>query len=1529
MNDREDIIDNTNINDDKEHHGEEEQENTSYHSDAGSDITDSDFEGHDGYKRGGYHPVHVGEIYNNRYIVLRKLGWGHFSTVWLCDDTHTKAKVALKVQKSAEHYTEAAYDEIDILNTVSQETLAFQQEQEIQIRRDYALALRRLDRKIARQKQKRVLLDPDVGNDNTNQPTNNTMNNINNDNEDNDNNNDDDESIDDEEDAVDYAAIQALEENQLPELPEEMELTPFNPHVVHLVDSFLHQGPNGSHMCMVFQTLGDNVLSLIKAYRYHGIPIDIVRRFTRHILIGLSFLHSRCGVIHTDLKPENVLLSEKLPPVPKLVEELEGCDEVIVECTPEEAKAEEEREILQARKLGLTIETVRNKRQNNNRKNENTLMNNTEESGNTTNNNNGSSTIDNIDEHPSLIGLTGKARKNARKKLRKLKEIEAGTVTPAETIEMNNTATTAEPTPTISTVTDEPLPQDIQHANKIVDEQLLLTSNFISYEDKVSNINSSSLNEDTLRIMNARGQRLCGTESVSSGTIDKGYTVKITSIPSSTDSIALVTAVDEIPSDYSTIPLFVPKAYLLNHFAPYITKPIVNASSATLSSSSVSTNVVVPPTVPGTSLSSTVTSSSSPSSDSETNGWEIKLSVIVPDIKKIKAQSSNANQHKNNKKGKQKGKQRSKKQEDKSSKPNLGESDNEEDEDTTSSTDNSIKIFIRPRTKSATDSAVSVPHTIFRETENAYRSGVIGSSSSSSSNASTTNATYSTDDAVSGWTLSLSNKEIRSSLQTLETLLPHVSFMVVPQATLSSLLPVDLPSFDTAAVTKPVSELPPSVPSSTTESSSSTSSSSTSSVTTTMSSLNAFTPFRLIGTYLDAQIIALLRSTVSSALHIANRGTSTSTHESEALIVCPLYTDWLDIDEHHIPAFIPESNKEPLPKKSTKGLPYILQIRPLWDRLLPWISYLPVKANTNGTETDQVATVQALSLYHSKIEMVAKRIASARKGSSIKRTSSTVTKVSSYDSDDHTESLPTVRTKIIRITRTLNDEEKAIAQARYAREWEEWETKVRSMDAYVVDLGNACWIHKHFSEDIQTRQYRSPEVIIGNGYDTSADMWSLGCMVFEMLTGELLFDPQAGDNYSRDEDHLAQMQELLGVIPRRLALRGKHSKEYFNGNGELLHIKQLRFWGPASVLVEKYGFDRIDAAMIESFLLPTLTFDPTHRGTADDALDHPWLKIHPETGELVDWSSRPDLVPVVLNAVSQGNPLVFAAGNFLNTDNNGKQYIDSTGTEEEETEDYGDGNEYYEENGEEESYTVGSRHAHAQGEEDLDFDELDDDEQHPHEDDNTNRKHFAYTDEDIENMSTLTPEQMRILQLVQQQSKDSHNNLYHPSSSKAHTRSTLTNADDYVHDGDNEEEIDGDDLDDDEDDNDSGGGLLSSLGINLLKQSPLEILRSLHNYVSSATTSHQPTTESDQDDDDEQDYTGGHDEDENDEEQRNEGNQSYHNLPENETLSLIMNSLLRQQPTNNVIQQQQGEVETTGTTRTTEDNTTEKMEQTE
>ena len=163
------------------------------------------------------------------------------------------------------------------------------------------------------------------------------------------------------------------------------------------------------------------------------------------------------------------------------------------------------------------------------------------------------------------------------------------------------------------------------------------------------------------------------------------------------------------------------------------------------------------------------------------------------------------------------------------------------------------------------------------------------------------------------------------------------------------------------------------------------------------------------------------------------------------------------------------------------------------------------------------------------------------------------------------------------------------------------------VECRVVDLGNACWTYKQFTQDIQTRQYRCPEVILGAKYGTAADVWSVACLVFELATGDLLFDPRSGKEYDRDEDHLALMMELVGRMPRKVATGGKRSREFFTRAGELRHIKSLKRWPLEDVLCEKYGFHEDEAASMADFLNRMLDFDPGNRATAAEALLHPWL----------------------------------------------------------------------------------------------------------------------------------------------------------------------------------------------------------------------------------------------------------------------------------------------------------------------------------
>ncbi|XP_036389446.1 SRSF protein kinase 3 [Megalops cyprinoides] len=159
----------------------------------------------------------------------------------------------------------------------------------------------------------------------------------------------------------------------------------------------------------------------------------------------------------------------------------------------------------------------------------------------------------------------------------------------------------------------------------------------------------------------------------------------------------------------------------------------------------------------------------------------------------------------------------------------------------------------------------------------------------------------------------------------------------------------------------------------------------------------------------------------------------------------------------------------------------------------------------------------------------------------------------------------------------------------------------------IADLGSSCWVYKHFSDEIQTRQYRSLEVLLGSEYGPPADIWSVACMAFELVTGEPLFEPKAGKTFSLEEDHLAHIVELLGKIPSSVVLSGKYSAQYFNHRGDLRRIGVLRPWGLYEVLVEKYHCGLKEATLFSDFLLRMLDFVPERRATAAQCLNHPWI----------------------------------------------------------------------------------------------------------------------------------------------------------------------------------------------------------------------------------------------------------------------------------------------------------------------------------
>lgn len=127
-------------------------------------------------------------------------------------------------------------------------------------------------------------------------------------------------------------------------------------------------------------------------------------------------------------------------------------------------------------------------------------------------------------------------------------------------------------------------------------------------------------------------------------------------------------------------------------------------------------------------------------------------------------------------------------------------------------------------------------------------------------------------------------------------------------------------------------------------------------------------------------------------------------------------------------------------------------------------------------------------------------------------------------------------------------------------------------------------------------------------------------MIFELLTAEFLFDPHGqGELFTKDDDHMAQIIELLGDFPLEVKMGGRYSRELFDHTGNLRYIHSLKPWPLNRVMMEKYLYSKSDAEDLTDFLLPMLTVDFKQRKQARDMLDHLWLIPSPHEELVGEW----------------------------------------------------------------------------------------------------------------------------------------------------------------------------------------------------------------------------------------------------------------------------------------------------------------------
>lgn len=154
------------------------------------------------------------------------------------------------------------------------------------------------------------------------------------------------------------------------------------------------------------------------------------------------------------------------------------------------------------------------------------------------------------------------------------------------------------------------------------------------------------------------------------------------------------------------------------------------------------------------------------------------------------------------------------------------------------------------------------------------------------------------------------------------------------------------------------------------------------------------------------------------------------------------------------------------------------------------------------------------------------------------------------------------------------------------------------------DFGNACTTDQHHSSHICTRQYKPVENILTDDYNTTADIWSFGCIVYELLTGNVLFQPELFEDGSKkelDDSHLASMLEITGgdVLDYK---NDSYFKDYARSDGSLRFIKHLRKTNLSEKIKLNSNLSTQESKEWSDFILYILNFNFRARPSASNIL---------------------------------------------------------------------------------------------------------------------------------------------------------------------------------------------------------------------------------------------------------------------------------------------------------------------------------------
>ncbi|KAI0782605.1 kinase-like protein [Abortiporus biennis] len=171
-----------------------------------------------------------------------------------------------------------------------------------------------------------------------------------------------------------------------------------------------------------------------------------------------------------------------------------------------------------------------------------------------------------------------------------------------------------------------------------------------------------------------------------------------------------------------------------------------------------------------------------------------------------------------------------------------------------------------------------------------------------------------------------------------------------------------------------------------------------------------------------------------------------------------------------------------------------------------------------------------------------------------------------------------------------------------------------NIESYLIDFGRAQFLNNKEFEIIDQEYWgavalRSPETILESSFGPEIDIWTVGCIVFELPVGRWLFDPKETEEYSLEDEHFVRMMQFTGEQFKMSMLRdGKNTHRYFNEDGTKRTVRELEYYSIEMALSAYNVMPEDEFEPAADFIRTCIHLDPKDRPTAEELREHPWLK---------------------------------------------------------------------------------------------------------------------------------------------------------------------------------------------------------------------------------------------------------------------------------------------------------------------------------